>query len=127
MGFATKASYLRQLVAAYHNDTENATFPLMLGEHRIVDLKIDEFISIIQLEDDNGHTIYRRAMRHKFPHTDIMRHLSSARYVKLSINTAWWTGHGLAETSLLDARYITYDLKEKRIIKEGKGMSAVPW
>lgn len=127
IGFATKASYLRPLVAAYHDDIENATFPLMLGEHRIVDLKTDEYVSIIQLEDNDGHDIYRRVMRHKFPHTDIMRHLSNARYVKLSINTVWWTGHGLAETSLLDARYITYDLKEKRIIKEGKGMSAVPW
>ena len=127
IGFATKSSYLRQLVAAYHNDTENATFPLMLGEHRIIDLKPDEYVSIIQLEDREGHNIYRRVMRYKFPHTDIMRHLPNARYVKLSINTVWWTGYGLAETSLLDARYITYDLQEKRIIKEGKGMSAVPW
>ena len=128
IGFATKSSYLRPLVAAYHNDTENATFPLTLGEHKIVDLKIDEYVSIIQLEDNNGHYIYRRAMRQKFPHTDIMRHLANARYVKLAINNVWWAGPaGLAETSLLEARYITYDLKEKRIIKEGKGMTGVPW
>ena len=39
----------------------------------------------------------------------------------------WWTGQMLAETSLLDAYYVTYDLKEKRILKEGRGMLFSPW
>ncbi|MBO4675573.1 MAG: serine protease [Elusimicrobiaceae bacterium] len=127
IGFATKSSYLYTLIAAYHNEAEKATFPLMLGEHKIVDLQIDEYVSLIQLEDGAGNQIYRRAINHKFPHTTIMKYLPNARYVKLSINKVWWTGYGLAETSLLDAYYVTYDLQEKRIIKQGRGFSAVPW
>ncbi|MCQ2410238.1 MAG: serine protease, partial [Elusimicrobiaceae bacterium] len=120
-GYATRNVYLRALVGAYHNDPEQSTFPFMLGEHKIVDLEADEFVSMIILRDERMKTIFRKAIQHKFSYATIMEHLPEARYVELYIEKAWWSGAGLVEGgNILKARYVAYDLKEKEIVEEKK-------
>lgn len=125
-GFATKSSYLHTLVAAYHSGTEKATFPLMLGEHKIVDLHINEFVSNVYLQDEQGHRILRQNVHYKFPYNTLMQHLPQARYITLNIFTSpSWVGYGASEAVLSDVYHVTYDLKEKKMIDSGLGMKLI--
>ena len=127
-GFATKSSYLHTLVEAYHNGTEKATFPLMLGEHKIVDLHINDFIGNVYLIDEQGRRILRQDVRYKFPYSTLMEQLPNARYITLNIyNNTLGVWHGaLLETVPSDIYHVTYDLKEKKIIGGGMGMKLIP-
>ena len=127
-GFATKSSYLHTLVEAYHNGTEKATFPLMLGEHKIVDLHINDFIGNVYLIDEQGRRILRQDVRYKFPYNTLMEHLPQARYITLNIyNNTLGVWHGaLLKTVPSDIYHVTYDLKEKQIIGGGIGMKLIP-
>lgn len=125
-GFATKSSYLHTLVAAYHNGTEKATFPLMLGEHKIIDLHINDFIGNVYLIDEQGRRILRQDVRYKFPYSTLMEQLPNARYITLNIyNNTLGVWHGL-EMVHSDIYHVTYDLKEKEIIGGGIGMKLIP-
>ena len=118
-GYATRNSYLRALVAAFHGDVEKASFPLMLGDEKIIDLRTDEFVSLIILRDENSKTIFKKAIQSKFPLSTITKPLPNARYIELYIEKAWWSGYGLVEGGdILSARYIVYDLQEKQIITD---------
>ena len=120
-GFATRNLYLRALVYAYHGDIEKASFPFILGEQKIVDLRPDEFISLITFKDENGKTIFRKAIHDKFPYSTVIENLPNARYVELYIEKVWWSGHALVEGgNILDARYVAYDLQKKQIIEDKK-------
>ncbi|MCQ2410735.1 MAG: serine protease [Elusimicrobiaceae bacterium] len=126
-GFATKSSYLHTLVAAYHNDPEKSTFPLMLGEHKIIDLHINDFISSIYLADEQGHRMLRQNVRNKFPYSTLMEQLPNARFITLNIyHNAPGIVYGPLETTLSDIYHVTYDLKEKTIIDGGMGMKLIP-
>ena len=126
-GYATRNLYLRTLVNAYHGDVENASFPLMLGGEKIVDLRSDEFVSLIVLKDEHGKTVFKKSVREKFPYSAIMEHLPAARYIELYIEKAWWSVAGLVEGgNILDARYVAYDLQEKEIVTEKKGRKTYP-
>ena len=118
-GYATRNLYLQTLVDAYHGDVEKASFPLILNGEKIVDLRTDEFVSLIILRDENSKTIFKKAIQSKFPLSTIMEHLPNARYIELYIEKAWWSGYGLVEGGdILSARYVVYDLQEKQIITD---------
>ena len=126
-GYATRNLYLRTLVNAYHGDVEKATFPLMLGDKKIADLRSDEFVSLLVLKDEHGKTIFKKSVREKFPYSAIMEHLPAARYIELYIEKAWWSVAGLVEGgNILDARYVAYDLQEKQTVTEKKGRKTYP-
>jgi len=122
-GYATKNSYLQTLVAAYHRAAEGATFPLMLGGEKIVDLEADEFVSVIILKDAAGNILFNRPIKDKFPYSSVMQYLPKARYVELYIDYVWWAGTILREGSglLESSRHIVYDLEWKEIIAPNAG------
>ena len=122
-GFASRNLYLRSLVAAYHGEAEKALFPLMLGGEKIVDLRPDEFVSKIILNDKNYKTIFQKVILRKFPYSAVMEHLPGTRYIELFIPNVWWSGQALTEGSSWEGRYVVYDLKEKKIIYEEPGRS----
>lgn len=112
-GFATKAVYLRALAEAYHRADGKATFPLILGENKIVELEVDEYVSAVRIMDGAGEIIWRRAVHAKFPYNDIMDVLPYGRYIELDISRVGWTGRFLME-SPLNYRTVKYDLKKKK-------------
>ena len=113
-GFATRNSYLRSLVAAYHKDVQNAAFPLILGGEKITDLQSDEFVYQIILKDENRNTLLRKVINTKFSYSAIQKLLPSARYVELYISKVWWSGYALIEGNPLEGRHVIYDFKEKK-------------
>lgn len=118
-GYAARNLYLQTLVAAYHGDTANATFPLILDGKKIVDLRPEEFVSLVRLKDENGKTIFSKSIKNKFPYSTIVEHLPNAQYLELYIEKVWWSGSGLVEGgNLLEARYVAYDLLEEKIITD---------
>ncbi len=118
-GYATRNLYLRALVAAFHGDVEKASFPLILNGEKIVDLRTDEFVSLIILRDENSKTIFQKAIQSKFPNSTIMEYLPETRYIELYIENVWWSGYELIEGgNILSTRYVVYDLQEKQIITD---------
>lgn len=118
-GYATRNLYLQTLVAAYHGDTANATFPFILDGKKIVDLRPEEFISHVTLKDEKGKTVFSKSIEKKFPYSAIAEHLPNAQYLELYIEKVWWSGSALIEESnLSDARYVAYDLREEEVITD---------
>ena len=119
IGYATRNLYLQTLVDAYHGDVEKASFPLILNGEKIIDLRTDEFVSLIILRDENSKTIFKKAIQSKFPLSTITKPLPNARYIELYIEKAWWSGYGLVEGGdILSARYVVYDLQKKQLITD---------
>ena len=112
-GFATRNLYLQSLVAAYHKDVQNASFPLILGGEKITDLQPDEFVYQIILKDENSNTLLRKVINTKFSFSAIQKLLPSARYVELYISKVWWSGYALIEGNPVEGRRVIYDFKEK--------------
>jgi len=115
-GYATRNLYLRSLVSAYHNDVENASFPLILGGEKIIDLKSDEYIPRVIVRDENHQNLLYKVIKDKFPYSSIEAAIPGARYIDLYISKVWWSGYALVEGAFFEGRHVQYDLKEKKII-----------
>ena len=121
MGFATKSSYLPALVREYH-EKGKITFPLMLEGYKIFDLQVNEHISHVWLEDDAGNRILYLVTPYNFPYNAIVEQLPNTRYIKLGISSHMnWNGRALIDTDFMESYFITYDWKEKKIIRENQG------
>ncbi len=116
IGFATKASYLHALVKAYHNEEGRAVFPLMLGNEKVAELNVDEYVSAVRIINGTGETIFRRVVYQKFPYSSIMDALPYGRYVEMDISRVVWKDKFLSETRL-NPRTVKYDLKRKKMVK----------
>lgn len=126
IGFATKASYLRTLVDAYHGDIARASFPLKLGEHKIFDLNVDEHVSAIRLFDEHQNSVFDRVMIYKFPYNAVMAQLPQTRYIYLRIGRVFWNGRALLQTDPYEEYSVLYDWKEKKVIRHGWGNKFLP-
>lgn len=126
IGFATKASYLRTLVDAYHGDIARAGFTLMLGEHKIFDLNVDEHVSAIRLFDEHQNPVFDRVMIYKFPYNSVMEQLPQTRYIYLRIGRVFWNGRALLQTDPYEEYSVLYDWKEKKVIRHGWGNKFLP-
>ena len=110
IGFVTHAQFLNTLVRAYHNNGK-ATFPLILGNEKILDLNVDASVSSVALVNEKGNTIWSdNHIAYRFPREAIADFLPQARYIELSIQPESW----------IPRLYnVTYDTKTREIIRQG--------
>ena len=117
IGFATKAGYLQMLVAAYRQQAQLQTlFPLRLGAHHVADLNVNEYVSAVNIQDENGNIVWRHSVSEKFPYNTILKQLPRGRYIELDISRVWWMGQFLMQ-SPANARKVRYDLIEERAVE----------
>ena len=116
IGFATHAMYLRTLVEAYHNNGK-ATFPLILGEQKILDLNVDEYITSALVSDEEHNPLFHRSLMHKFPYNSITGKLPQASYISFWIDREYWNGHALLYVDRPD-NFVFYDWKGRKITNQ---------
>lgn len=91
VGHATNASLLNVLVEAYHNDGQ-ATFPLILNQQKVLDMRVDEYISYIRLYDENGKQLWQRGFESKFAYDNVNTKIAelAPRVVELTVRRVHW-------------------------------------
>lgn len=119
VSFATHARFVRLLVDAYFNEG-TASWNLVLGEHNLATLNIDEYISDIVLFDENGKNIMQHHFDDKFSQSVILNALQkypNAWRIELTSHKATWDGTmRIEDRSTLDPtkRIHRYNLKTKQ-------------
>ena len=95
IGHATKAFMIDLLVEAFFNDG-NVTVPLELGNVKIFDMRLDEYISYIKLFDETGKQIWQRNFEYKFAYDQVnnMIRTLSPRYLEMTVRRIGWTENG---------------------------------
>ena len=121
IGHATKAFMIDLLVKALSD--ADVTFPLYLGNVKIFDMHLDEYISYIKLFDDTGKQIWQRDFKYKFAWDQVsyMIQTLSPRYVEMTVRRAQWSpnGHLVESRKRSDpTRYtIRFDFREGTLTK----------
>ena len=120
IGHATKAFMIDLLVEALFKDG-NVTVPLYLGNDKIFDIRLDEYISYIKLFNDNGKLIWQRDFASKFAYDQVntMIQTMDPRYLEITVRRIQWTNNDhLQELRKRQdpSRYtVRYDFKEKEV------------
>ena len=127
MAYATRATFLTNLVAAYHQ-AGNGTFPLELDGKKIMDLQVDEYIPEVEFFDAAGQKLFHLKFKHKFSYGDVKSIISTfePRYIDFTVSRVSW-GKRLQTPVLvekreakIDPQRITYryDVKENKIVSQ---------
>ncbi len=122
IGHFTKAFMVDLLVQSLFNDG-NVTVPLELGNVKIFDMRLDEYISYIKLFDETGKQIWQRDFEYKFAYDQVnhMVQTLSPRYLEMTVRRIQWTpdGHVAEIRKRSDpTRYtIRFDFQEKTLSK----------
>ena len=125
MGYATHAKYLNNLVDAYHHNGEG-TFPFVIDNDHILNLRVDEYISDIEIYDTFEEKQYHLRFKNRFSYNDVITLLNdyAPRYMDITVRRTTWGRSGRVPVLMqnsgawLDRNCMTYryDLKEKKII-----------
>lgn len=121
--FVVPSKMLNSLVEAYHNGGVG-TFEFVLGDRKIADLNVDEYIHSMELVTDlaTNRPVWRHNIEHKFSYSQVYNALANhpeAGFLRFTTRRTSWdeTGkilledsHGETKTSYL------YDLQKNELI-----------
>ena len=111
-GYATPAYYLNKLVEAYHNRGE-AFIPFELDGHKILDLRIDEYISRWVLRGEDGKVLRDSFSSKRFPYQHMLYWVNrlAPRYIELTVGRMKWNEQNGQYVDLEhEVRRIRYDV-----------------
>ena len=107
-GYATPAHYLNKLVEAYHNGGE-AFIPFELDGHKILDLRMDEYISRWVLRGEDGKVLRDSFAPKKFPYQHMLYWVDrlAPRYIELTVGRMKWDEQ--------NGQYVAFEHEVRRI------------
>ncbi len=93
-GYITPAWVLELLVLAYHE--ERTTFPLVFGDHTVLNLGVQEYITTVDLFNENGKKVYTYDFPYKFSYskTKEMLEIFNPRYIDFTVRRVGWSSPG---------------------------------
>lgn len=121
--FVVPSKMLNSLVEAYHNGGVG-TFEFVLGDRKIADLNVDEYIHSMELVTDlaTNRSVWRHNIEHKFSYSQVYNALANhpeAGFLRFTTRRTSWDETG--KILLEDARGETktsylYDLQKNELI-----------
>lgn len=92
VSYGTHVSFIRTLLEGYYNNGV-ARYDLVLNEHAIANLNVDEYISAFYLFNEQGKRIVQQNFDGKFSQSTILNAIKDnpeAAYLQLTSRTAQW-------------------------------------
>ena len=127
LGYATPAKFLTNLVEAYHRGGEGF-FPLEMDGEKLLDLRVDEYISDVVLLNDSGLKMFHLMFKNKFSYTSMQSRIitESPRYIDITVRRVHWGDlPGFAplkerHEARVDRSAVTYryDFKTKKVVEQ---------
>ncbi|MBR4592293.1 MAG: hypothetical protein IKO35_03710 [Elusimicrobiaceae bacterium] len=120
VGYAVRADFLNQMVAAYHQNPQ-AVIPFEINGQKIMDLPVNSYIARINLLDENKQLWARREFVEKFSYSWVEDNINQfpIRYMEIDVGQVEWSEKESVEFMREADSYVryTYDLQTQEIIQ----------